>query len=130
MGRALKVSLYSKRFLFYFFFLMIRRPPRSTLFPYTTLFRSNSMLCRCEKERRGVLEGPFHSFQLVEGKETGRRSFFLINQKLERSEKFSYFQMKHVLQHLYFEENKKNHAGSEFHISVATHSQTPARVGR
>src|SRR2546421_7300123 len=26
--------------LFIFFFLMIRRPPRSTLFPYTTLFRS------------------------------------------------------------------------------------------
>src|SRR5438309_11722405 len=25
-----------------FFFLMIRRPPRSTLFPYTTLFRSRS----------------------------------------------------------------------------------------
>src|SRR3984957_20873476 len=27
--------------LFIFFFLMIRRPPRSTLFPYTTLFRSD-----------------------------------------------------------------------------------------
>src|SRR2546425_2227966 len=27
-------------FLIPFFFLMIRRPPRSTLFPYTTLFRS------------------------------------------------------------------------------------------
>src|SRR5260370_14629647 len=26
----------------FFFFLMIRRPPRSTLFPYTTLFRSES----------------------------------------------------------------------------------------
>src|SRR5260221_10901103 len=26
--------------LFFFFFLMIRRPPRSPLFPYTTLFRS------------------------------------------------------------------------------------------
>src|SRR4051812_49467268 len=26
---------------FLFFFLMIRRPPRSTLFPYTTLFRSH-----------------------------------------------------------------------------------------
>src|SRR3989454_7978040 len=26
--------------MFLFFFLMIRRPPRSTLFPYTTLFRS------------------------------------------------------------------------------------------
>src|SRR2546425_3586919 len=27
-------------FILFFFFLMIRRPPRSTLFPYTTLFRS------------------------------------------------------------------------------------------
>src|SRR2546422_981284 len=27
--------------MFLFFFLMIRRPPRSTLFPYTTLFRSD-----------------------------------------------------------------------------------------
>src|SRR2546421_8542965 len=27
-----------------FFFLMIRRPPRSTLFPYTTLFRSRPMV--------------------------------------------------------------------------------------
>src|SRR3712207_9377866 len=26
--------------IYFFFFLMIRRPPRSTLFPYTTLFRS------------------------------------------------------------------------------------------
>src|SRR3712207_7004392 len=31
-----------------FFFLMIRRPPRSTLFPYTTLFRSgNSVFSEC-----------------------------------------------------------------------------------
>src|SRR3712207_8947580 len=29
---------------FLFFFLMIRRPPRSTLFPYTTLFRSGHQL--------------------------------------------------------------------------------------
>src|SRR5258705_5033851 len=29
--------------MFFFFFLMIRRPPRSTLFPYTTLFRSRSL---------------------------------------------------------------------------------------
>src|SRR3712207_6909309 len=28
----------------FFFFLMIRRPPRSTLFPYTTLFRSGGLL--------------------------------------------------------------------------------------
>src|SRR2546422_2928214 len=29
-----------------FFFLMIRRPPRSTLFPYTTLFRSETLLAK------------------------------------------------------------------------------------
>src|SRR3712207_8653709 len=31
----------------YFFFLMIRRPPRSTLFPYTTLFRSDPKHTYC-----------------------------------------------------------------------------------
>src|SRR5438477_7147287 len=35
------ICLFFCVFLFFvFFFLMIRRPPRSTLFPYTTLFRS------------------------------------------------------------------------------------------
>src|ERR1039458_8742477 len=38
------------RVLFIFFFLMIRRPPRSTLFPYTTLFRS----WRCSGEAPGT----------------------------------------------------------------------------
>src|SRR3712207_7459102 len=39
-----------------FFFLMIRRPPRSTLFPYTTLFRSS-----------GGLEDPVARLQPVGG---------------------------------------------------------------
>src|SRR3712207_9418768 len=37
----------------FFFFLMIRRPPRSTLFPYTTLFRSHSSGA-CEAPARAV----------------------------------------------------------------------------
>src|SRR2546430_12502285 len=40
-----------------FFFLMIRRPPRSTLFPYTTLFRSVhfrlELLVRLDRPRLG-----------------------------------------------------------------------------
>src|SRR5690348_18196924 len=36
-----------------FFFLMIRRPPRSTLFPYTTLFRSH--LARAGGHRKSLL---------------------------------------------------------------------------
>src|SRR2546430_9582268 len=38
-----------------FFFLMIRRPPRSTLFPYTTLFRS-----QCG-DRLGIQERAMHT---------------------------------------------------------------------
>src|SRR3712207_5188840 len=34
----------------FFFFLMIRRPPRSTLFPYTTLFRSGLEVLLAAKE--------------------------------------------------------------------------------
>src|ERR1043166_2128278 len=37
---SLVLDLNSVVFVCFFFFLMIRRPPRSTLFPYTTLFRS------------------------------------------------------------------------------------------
>src|SRR3954467_13818247 len=48
-----------------FFFLMIRRPPRSTLFPYTTLFRSNDtatteIKTRVGKECRSRWS-PYHS---------------------------------------------------------------------
>src|SRR3712207_7371466 len=49
-----------------FFFLMIRRPPRSTLFPYTTLFRSGASHGSCgpcqtplwgdQREDRGIDE--------------------------------------------------------------------------
>src|SRR5438105_10362282 len=48
-------------YCFCFFFLMIRRPPRSTLFPYTTLFRSG--------------QGPHtrEYLQIVESRRDGRR---------------------------------------------------------
>src|SRR5439155_19312866 len=38
--------------LFFFFFLRIRRPPRSTLFPYTTLFRSRNRAFRTRRKSR------------------------------------------------------------------------------
>src|SRR3954449_11488783 len=37
--------------LLVFFFLMIRRPPRSTLFPYTTLFRSTPVTLSSRKQK-------------------------------------------------------------------------------
>src|SRR5215510_16372311 len=39
----------------FFFFLMIRRPPRSTLFPYTTLFRSTQLQAEVDCCARGLM---------------------------------------------------------------------------
>src|SRR5258705_8370650 len=54
----------------FFFFLMIRRPPRSTLFPYTTLFRSDDY--RLSKEDRAALKDRFNldeeEFQEIEAR--------------------------------------------------------------
>src|SRR5271170_2805904 len=44
-----------------FFFLMIRRPPRSTLFPYTTLFRSRAVLLFAAGRRSQDVRGPVRS---------------------------------------------------------------------
>src|SRR2546425_7791604 len=43
--------------LLFFFFLMIRRPPRSTLFPYTTLFRSFERFFRIDDPGLGPQPG-------------------------------------------------------------------------
>src|SRR5258706_6350088 len=57
---------YSHSYL-HFFFLMIRRPPRSTLFPYTTLFRSaEKCLTQSEARTRKGWLGHDHLAQLVD----------------------------------------------------------------
>src|SRR2546430_14843443 len=45
----------SRRWRSRFFFLMIRRPPRSTLFPYTTLFRAGSLAAVYDPTEEGGL---------------------------------------------------------------------------
>src|SRR5437868_14754031 len=51
-------------FLYIFFFLMLRRPPRSTLFPYTTLFRSSYSGVKSPTEcQQSLFESHFASRQ-------------------------------------------------------------------
>src|SRR2546427_7798318 len=72
MGHRPRQSLPSESGM-YFFFLMIRRPPRSTLFPYTTLFRS--LLAERQPEAafpQRVVERDAHV--LERGIEVGARS--------------------------------------------------------
>src|SRR3712207_9286760 len=62
-----------------FFFLMIRRPPRSTLFPYTTLFRSSGQSGRRSRRsrRRGAKQNQRScsraGLRLAAGPPTGAR---------------------------------------------------------
>src|SRR5256886_6313073 len=49
--RSLQVGCF---YFAFFFFLMIRRPPRSTLFPYTTLFRSYYVIGRRVRQTVGI----------------------------------------------------------------------------
>src|SRR2546426_6007505 len=53
----------------HFFFLMIRRPPRSTLFPYTTLFRSSGR----PRPRRGRRRSSSSASFSRRGKRKNRR---------------------------------------------------------
>src|SRR5260221_7739550 len=55
----------------FFFFLMIRRPPRSTLFPYTTLFRSGQQ----GKPREDLIDHVFHFGVALETPVVGDWSF-------------------------------------------------------
>src|SRR3712207_7592896 len=79
MSRYLKINNEGKRDqrCRLFFFLMIRRPPRSTLFPYTTLFRSGRTRCMlgsCDLScQRPITPGPWRR-KAREGKECFARS--------------------------------------------------------
>src|ERR1039457_7579402 len=58
----------------FFFFLMIRRPPRSTLFPYTTLFRSRKIHLKHPGDLHHL---PQHGF-LIDRKSTRLNSSHLV----------------------------------------------------
>src|SRR6266446_7925845 len=70
----LAVFLFS--LLFLFFFLMIRRPPRSTLFPYTTLFRPCG---RPSSASSTPISGPFPATTRPDRKSTRLNSSHLVS---------------------------------------------------
>src|SRR5205807_9192474 len=67
LNRGVRYAMVSHPFIYntFFFFLVIRRPPRSTLFPYTTLFRS--------QEQGSVLRGEL-DFGMVRAAVPGDRA--------------------------------------------------------
>src|SRR2546429_7188382 len=91
---------------FLFFFLMIRRPPRSTLFPYTTLFRSLRLTLICS--------APLSETSPLPERRSGRSE-----------EHTSELQSRlHLVCRLLLEKKKKNQGGTHF---PATPPGPPAR---
>src|SRR2546422_3891730 len=87
---------------------MIRRPPRSTLFPYTTLFRSvRSQPCGL-RDRRGILIHQRANREFVHGPES--RFFARVLLRVKRSEEHtSELQSRlHLVCRLLLEKKKKN----------------------
>src|SRR5437773_8179957 len=97
--------------LFYFFFLMLRRPPISTLFPYTTLFRSAGI-----RDVRRVHVGP-HGPQL----DVGRRGQPDVP-RVARDRKSTRLNSSHItISYAVFclKKKKLNAADSDIHIVAA-----------
>src|SRR5256885_13742551 len=78
----------------FFFFLMIRRPPRSTLFPYTTLFRSGERRQdraprgeprRAARHRRHAAAGAYRR-QATGHRDDGQRGVLLLRSEEHTSE--------------------------------------------
>src|SRR5258706_3521639 len=92
-----------------FFFLMIRRPPRSTLFPYTTLFRS---------QRVEIVDFPGGDFERV-----GR---VIVRERSE--EHTSELQsLTNLVCRLLLEKKKRTSSRSDRSTASTTHGQTPLR---
>src|SRR3712207_8536054 len=71
-----------------FFFLMIRRPPRSTLFPYSTLFRSLGPLTNpagAPNQVIGVADGPFLEHMAMALARLGGRSALVVSRSEEHT---------------------------------------------
>src|SRR3954465_16093464 len=96
-------------FCLLFFFLMIRRPPRSTLFPYTTLFRSglwSNVICGIDwvTANAATLRSEEHTSELQS------HDNLVCRLLLEKKKK---------------KQLPKQHNYSAYHISAAHHSALP-----
>src|SRR2546425_9496817 len=60
-----------------FFFLMIRRPPRSTLFPYTTLFRSTYEMTAALRRVQELMHVNFERIAHITGRASVTAAMFL-----------------------------------------------------
>src|SRR3712207_7682084 len=97
---------------------MIRRPPRSTLFPYTTLFRSRAqrrLVHRAVVGERGHQRGAAAEQSLAHRRSVFGRSSGRLRSEEHTSELQS---RQYLVCRLLLEKKKKNHLPSAFHVHL------------
>src|SRR3712207_7902978 len=105
------------------FFLMIRQPPRSTLFPYTTLFRSSDVAKRPPSSwtigrSSGGITGTA-SRTIISGVLTARPPSFLRKAETRWEEHTSELQSRQYVVCRLLLEKKKPHCNNDAHIYTA-----------
>src|SRR2546422_1975877 len=107
----------------FFFFLMIRRPPRSTLFPYTTLFRSDQQAPGLTWLLALALINPSFAAQ----RESSAAKLGFINANARSEEHTSELQSRlHLVCRLLLEKKKKNtiRSSGKIHPELTTVQDT------
>src|SRR5690554_7332938 len=105
-------------FRFHFFFLMIRRPPRSTLFPYTTLFRSAGIELMTQHLRRAVAHDVTQNATKDAGGNAGHH-----NRSEEHTSELQ--SRPHLVCRLLLEKKKKNKSTKFLHTKTKFTSSSP-----
>src|SRR5258707_4505917 len=104
----------------FFFFLMIRRPPRSTLFPYTTLFRSihavGHLAYQLVEQVHGLRPVGLQGFDHLLAREQGRD---LVSRSEEHTSELQSRQ--YLVCRLLLEKKKQNLTHARTHASRSTH---------
>src|SRR5689334_23451496 len=103
---------------YFLFFLMLRRPPRSTLFPYTTLFRSDEIGAAFGAGGRDLAIGGRTASDLMELAPPGIDELFGLDRKEHTSELQSQF---HLVCRLLLEKKKTKSQRRKRSHSVTRH---------
>src|SRR5256885_9565517 len=104
----------------FFFFLMIRRPPRSTLFPYTTLFRSALQMDEAAwKKTLEDVTSLYRQYPDVQSVVASAR-FSAVNEYLDTDRKSTRLNSSHLVNsYAVFCLKKKKHPSSDTRLSCS-----------
>src|SRR5205823_14466128 len=105
-------------FIFFFFFLIYRLPPRSTLFPYTTLFRSD--LVRLFRARGAERDRVFAAADCLRREINGDTVTYVVTRNVRSEEHTSELQsLAYLVCRLLLEKKKKNTIKQTYEIKTS-----------